>query len=364
MRFIARFLLTLLVAVLTGAPPARAQDTPTLPRDAAAGKDFEVLSVNKAKRQVVVNGGSDQGLGLGRPLCFYEKDGKVIGCFPVTGIKKGQVAVQIPKPSIPRMKKGLLARAAIQKAPPPPAARDAGRPGYSLISLGYVFGALLPFNYDAISWDMTGRTPGAGPVWRKEKTIKQAPAGARLALASPLTAVVGIELGLVYRNVEEFARITDYDAADPRVGAATKITALSFGVPLTITEHLGGPPVEFILGQGIELDASQVRLRVDTKRDDTGARTRLVDYLSTLNTVGIRLDFAAALRFGQGGSTASLGLGLVVPVAPFGKEKVTRLALPSSLPGDRNQEADLVGGVNHRKSPIGLDVPLTLSLAF
>ncbi len=343
-------------------------------RDPLMGKEFEVVKLDKKRTSAIIDGGSGDGVQRGRTLCIFNREDAQIGCWPVSGVKASQSAITIPKAQFRSVKRGMMVRPApLQPAPVPGgaypqqapragAAAAPGRTGLAFVTFGYAYVPLLPFNFDVPAFDVDARAAG-GPLWKSSSTVKSSPAAIRFVVETPLTATVALSLGIVYRHINETKAQGDYDADDPAAFIEQQLTAQSIGVPLQARWLFGSGRLLFLLAEGLEIDYSLVRLRASSKRDDGTATQRIADLLSTLTVFSIRGDFAAVMRFSPTFS-GQAGLALLIPVASGGSAEVTKLTLPAGASPTRDHEKDLVSAVGHRRSKVGIEIPITFSVTF
>lgn len=309
-----------------------------------------VTKVNKKKRLVTIDSGKSDGLTKGDKVCFYDNDGKKIGCGKIRSVKASSAKVKLSKKKIKNVDVGMEA------TPGADGGGGGGGSSPSKLKFAYIFTPMMTTTYQKISYYR--------PIDGTEESLWE-PTGAQSAsflgfgaeYEMGLSGGSAIAAGGRLKYFREFTSQADYNDAEDHF-AESNITASAMGFWLDYYYLNMGP---LRIGNGLDLDMSTVTFAAAHKTD-AGDESLIAEASSKLTTISLRTIVAFDILMDPVG--ISFAGNFLLPITSSGATaaEVTD-ENAAKLPG-LDPNADLALSLNHKKASFGLELIIAAYIAF
>ena len=317
-----------------------------------------VKKVIVKKRIVIIDEGTNAGIGKKSKICFYNASGKAVGCGLVIKAKTSSSFVKVSKKRIKRIKKGMESRL------------KGGSSGKGTTS-----GPVAGTNFKAF-WDLAIKPPTTYQLLSYEKPTTNATTLWKQDQEAPMTffgfgaefgfAAGGFKMGvgLRLRSFREFTVQSNYDS-DSANFAEANTTATAYGLWYDfyfLDLSMAGGMVLFDIGVGLDIDMSTVILRAALKNDDTGSETLIYDIKSSLNTISLRIPMPFALHFDP--IALFVAPVIMLPLSASGSFSAAISDTQVSFLNGTTGEEDVKAQLGHKKNSFALELLMGGYIAF
>lgn len=308
-----------------------------------------VTKVNTKKRLVTIDSGKADGLAKGDKVCFYDNDGKKIGCGKIRSVKSSSSRIKMSKKKIKKIDVGM-------EATPGSDGGGGGGSSSSKLKFVYIFTPMMTTNYQKLSYFR--------PIDGTEETLWE-PTGAQsssfLGFGAEYEMGLGggsaISAGGRIKYFREFTAQADYsDLEDQYVESNITASAMGFWADYY---YLNMGPLR--IGNGLDLDMSTVTFGAAYKTD-AGEESLIAEASSKLTTISLRTIVAFDILIDPVG--ISFAGNFLLPLSSSGSAAADVTDdNAAKLPGiDPN--ADLSLSLNHKKASFGLELIIGAYIAF
>ncbi|MFW7378318.1 MAG: hypothetical protein ACOH5I_05895 [Oligoflexus sp.] len=331
------------------------------------------------EKYISIDAGTNQGFVKKARVCFYDQ-GTRIACGLVVQAKEKRSFARVAEKNLKKIKKGLEVRlyesgstttasksnTSTTEEKKQEEASNTEDNGASNLKLAYILTPQTPATYHAVSYfspfDNNGDAAQVSTLWDRDRDIITSALGFGLELglgigSSKLT--IGGRMRL-YKGttVKSFYDDDENNFAETRmtgssVGAWSDFYYLSFDYGVLSID----------IGNGIDLDISQVTMSMEQKSEVNDNTTKMYDYKSSLTIASLRTNILFNLYFGPMG--LQFGSFFTIPLSSSGSPSVT-VDDPQALTSlaEITPEEDVIEAVNHRAASFGIELFFSAYYAF
>lgn len=327
--------------------PGKATDAGVV-KDINANKGQIVVAL---KNEVAENGDS---------ICVYSAKNKKISCGSVVRVSDDSAYVKFfSKKDLKKIKKGF--RTAVIGGGSAVADTSGKSSGFKLWA-GYMPAIMTPAVYNNLGY--SAPSEGTSTLWEPDSAVTSALFGVGLQ-GSFAVGRIALIPGLRYRIFDTKNVDDDYNPGrtNPYVSTTTSSTAIGLFTDARLFEKSVGSMLAFYAVSGVDIDMSTVTIKSE-KKDDTGATAEASVASATSNLTVISLRAGGGFNlipykpFG-----VSAGINFLLPLLELGKKFAGSLEENESR-GLAEPGEDFKDKLGHKKNGFGLDVQLSVLLAF
>jgi hypothetical protein len=305
---------------------------------------------------VLLTAGRNGGVKKNSAVCFYRQDQTPLGCHKAYKVLSKKAWVSVPRSVASQLNPGLPAIIGARGS----ADGVESKSTTSFFHMGYVFSATTPYSYNATRHNQDSVDDNTASPWTNEGVVKSNPAAIFLGSQASFTDNFGLYTGVIARI---YAPETTFSATYPTDDVSFtehKTVVNAFSVPISSRFTFGKKKALFVVGGGLQVDYSQVKFKAWQVNDDAGSRDEIASYLSTVTTLGLRLDLGGAFKLNK--HQLSFILGLVSPMSELNRSSSVSAAPPGTPLIDGTPGDDLETAINHNKSSLGIDIGVIVSI--
>lgn len=354
-----------------------------------------IIHLGKKKPYAIIDAGRADGLEVGDKVCFLNAESTQVACGTIRRLQHRLSGVKV-KPSTKKLlmdgmrvdsaklklkakandlatmasKEEIAAAVAEEEAieeldgldeEDQPSQTSQPAPQHLTLEAGYLYTPILPFQYHVAAYDLGAEIARQGPIWHQDRKITSATAGVELAVHIPVDQDLSLVPRLFVHLLPADNLTVDYDASDPRIDAAGKTSATSYGASGDVAYVLwsmGGLAMSGTLG----LDIDQSKVTYDAARQGTNPTLPVASLQSSLTTLSLRLGVGTSYTIGR----VIIGGNALLLVPFLGQPSVQELdqSLKPGVAAAQTAAAkdDLRAAVNHKRSSFGAELMLSAAL--
>lgn len=315
-----------------------------------------ISKVDKKKRRVTIDQGTDEGFKKGKIVCFYQSE-KRITCGKIISAKEESATVRIKsKKRFKRLKVGQEVRLRNKEGKNSKTSTKS-KTNFAIkgIFLSTIF---TPFQYNDVAYALP--EVNNGNRWKKKESRGSAVVGGGLELSFygiatgfRMTPSCKIDLGC------KSSYDTDYSFEQPNQYARSEQEGSSLGFWVDYHYYFrDNKSSSLLLAAGIDADLSTVELASNQLDDnDAGVQNKIVSATSTATIISLRVTPLYTLKFGPLG--IGMGLPIFIPLTAAGQSFAA-----SGNEGIEGDTKNLEDTIAHGPSSFGIGLHFDLSLNF
>lgn len=307
-----------------------------------------VEKVNRTTGTILIGAGKSDGLSKGDKVCFFNDNGKKIGCGTVRKLKKNAALVKVGKKAAKRIKEGY--------ATDVKGGGGGGPSGASKLKLAYILTPMTPASYNKLTYLPPDGAPQVDSLWAVTEKASNSFVGFGAEYELGLSGGNALAVGGRLRLYREFTSQADYDG-DPTHFAEVNQTGTAIGL---WADYYFLKIGSLRLGAGADLDMSTQTFAAGFKTD-AGDEQFLAEATTKATVISLRTVAAMELFLDPIGFHIGANILLPLTSSVSGSADVVDQANGGKLTVDPNE--DLLAAINH-KSQFGLELFLAAFIAF
>ncbi len=332
----------------------------------------EISKINKKKKLVLINAGSDAGFTKDANVCFFNENDKKVACGVVQKSEAGKTFVKVEnKKSLAKLKEGMKAVSDGTSS----GGSGGSKPWRRNFKLLYTGQFLSPATYTRLR--QTELAPGetkiaTGNLYTQDKPLTSNLVAGGGELELPIGSSLSMTLGFRYSpycasDSGKFScssRVESNVAVDAAGEATTpyyyavkqSMTGLGFWSDLYVFDIMLGATSAFRLGVGLDFEMSTAKLSSSLMNSDTEAMEgEEFTVTSSLSIISLRLPLPISMVFGPIGIL--IGPTLMIPVMATTPTPKLSKDLSAGEPGFNTY-------LNHTKNSFAVEFTTGFYLAF
>jgi hypothetical protein len=330
------------------------------------------------KKYAAVKGGKNEGFEKRSRVCFYDDNDEKVTCGIVVLAKEKHSYVLVRKSATSKLKRGMTVRS-LGKKPEKVADQqeeeqdqedDSGESlkGADNFKIAYIMTPITPAQYYAISYyapyDANRQPQTFDTLWDRAKQVNTSQVG--------FGAELGLDLGSSKLNVggrlrlyDPMTVLSDYDDDEANY-AETSTSAQAMGAWVDyyyLILDYGSFSID--IGNGLDVDISQLDMKMEQKNDNNATANSLYDVSSSLTVISLRTNLVFNYYLGPVG--LQFGTFLLLPVADsgsFSANTVNDPQIETGLDSNITPEDDIKDAIAHKPVSFGVELFMAAYYAF